>query len=232
MEQQDNPEGKIVQWAEDALHRMRLSFDDLEGKSVLDVGSGENKLAQAAKIVGSSANIYSIDIDRGDNWIELPSNIKRRTAQASAEELPFPDNTFDLIVNIASVDASSIRDEGRVLKPDGEIRINQIGGQVLDMWYVAYYLQVYQNMPRDVVYKKLVEFEESIEAHDGWRPNEYAELEKTSIETLSTDEKLDVIESLVARFEEVSGVPLQCIITDSTCPEPTGYIIGHKPSNA
>jgi SAM-dependent methyltransferase len=167
-------------------------------------------------------------MERRENWSDLSSDLKQQTVEAAAKGLPFPDNYFDLIVNIGSVYAYAIADEARVLKPGGEIRVSGFGGQALDMWYVAYYLQAYEGMPYEQVEKKLSGFEQAIEDNDGWRPNEYAALEEKSIETLTFEEKKIVIEALVARYEEVAGVPMEIRITDSESPEPKGYIVHKK----
>ena len=223
-------DSRIVDKANFILNGVDLSWKDLENKTVLDGGAGEAKLAHGASLVGSTAKIFSVDVEQGDNWMMLPGEVKNLSTQADVEELPFSNDYFDIIINHGSIGPLSIEDELRVLKPGGEIRLTPIGGQILDMWWVGIYLESIKGFTHEQAYEKLQKFEKSIEENDGWRPNEYAELQKASIETLTQEQKIFVIDSLVKQYIQVIGYPLSYVIRDPEADEPNGYIIYKKPS--
>jgi ubiquinone/menaquinone biosynthesis C-methylase UbiE len=218
-----------VQKATSQLNRLGIGWEDIEGKTVLDVGTGGAHLAQAAKLQASTARIFSLDLQRIESWSSLSKEIKGNVLEADAEALPFPDNSMDLILNVASMNPTAIHDEVRVLKPGGEIRIAPIGGQLLEMWNVAHYLQLYKGWSMEAIQDKLYEFEQSIIDNDGFRPNEYASLQEAAIRTLTQDDKLTVINALVARYEEVSGLTLDYSVTNPEADEPNGFIVYRKP---
>jgi SAM-dependent methyltransferase len=222
---------QIIDGADAVLTRAGLTWKDLEHKTVLDGGAGEAYIARAAEGVGSTAKIYSVDARRRSSWAGFPSDGKVHALEALVQELPFPDNTFDLIINSCSVDASEIKDEARVLRPGGEIRITPIVGQILDLWNVGCYLQEVKGVPAEKVVEKLIQFEQSMNDNEGWRPSEYAQLEKDAIHVLTQAQKLQVIDSLVKRFTDFSGLPLSYVIWDRDAREPDGYIIYTKPVN-
>jgi len=222
-------ESALVHTMTSVLKGMGLTWEDLDGKKVLDGGASELRLDRAAKIQGSSAQIFSVDFDNWKYWPGLPAESKTRAADAYAEQLPFPDNTFDLIINNAAAIGASILDEARVLKPGGEIRITPIGGQIRDMWDVACYLDECIGLPQEEITKKLQEFEWFIEDHDGWRPNEFAKLEEAAEKTLTKEQKLGVLDKLVTRYSDMTGLPLDYIITNPEASRPDGYIVYTKP---
>jgi SAM-dependent methyltransferase len=92
------------------------------GKRLLDISCGEGKLIQIAQNEG----LFSIGIDFSESAIKKGSKEipLAKWAVADAEHLPFPDNSFDYITNIGSLEhyenpyrgASEI---ARVLHPGG-----------------------------------------------------------------------------------------------------------------
>lgn len=220
---------EIINRAGFILSRMELNWKLLDGRKVLDVGAGEAVVAQAGKVLKSTAEIHSVDVERSNKWVFLPGDIKEKTIQAKAEELPYKDNTFDLIINHASVSPLSIRDEVRVLKPGGEIRIAPIGGQTLEMWNIVYFLTIYRNWSPEKAHEYIAEVEKFIDLNDGARPEEYARLEEETKEMLSKEEKLYVIDSLVQRYGEVTGFDFRYRVMNPDDPEPNGYMVYKKP---
>ncbi len=81
---------------ETAQNLIRLIADRLENDSeILDLGSGTSFVAKQIP----NLNICEVDIaqDMLNSWVERPSNIK--TLVADFENLPFSENSFDLILS-------------------------------------------------------------------------------------------------------------------------------------
>lgn len=118
------------------LHRLWKRFTIAEagvraGQQVLDVASGTGDLAKAfAKIIGAKGKVIMTDIN--DAMLEVGrdrladagiiGNIE--TVQANAENLPFPDDTFDCVTiafglrNVTDK-LAALKSMYRVLKPGG-----------------------------------------------------------------------------------------------------------------
>jgi ubiquinone/menaquinone biosynthesis C-methylase UbiE len=98
----------------------------IEGKQVLEVGSGRGG---GAKYIAGNLNPASyIGMDLAQNAVDLANNLHKlpnlKFIQGSAESIPFPDNTFDVIVNVESCHAYGsvskfLSEATRVLKPNG-----------------------------------------------------------------------------------------------------------------
>jgi hypothetical protein len=215
------------------LGNLGLDWKDLDNKDVLDVGALDVKLARAAKKIGSSANIFSVDMDYCDSWTSLPTDIKNKTVVALAEDLPFPDETFDLIVNNGSINPLEIKDEIRVLKSGGEIRVAPIGGFILEIWVISYYLDKYKNWPQKKVEKITNDLEEKVieseQNGDGFLPKEFINLRNMALKTLKQEEKIGLIKSLTNLYSEKIGAPLSYKIRNPEGLEPEGYVIYKKP---
>ncbi len=114
------------------LGNLGLDWPDLEGKSVLDLGAADARLARP----GRRRNMHIVSVD---NHIEHLNKYWRHKIPkdvpyvlADARSLPFPDESFDLVTAHASVplilvrtrdDVQTILSENyRVLKHDGEFR--------------------------------------------------------------------------------------------------------------
>jgi len=105
-----------------ALHE----YPDFKGKKVLDVGSGNGYVL--SKYAAEGAEVFGIDITQAG--IELCRkrfeylNLKGDFRVADAQEIPFPDNTFDCVCSMGVLhhvpDTQKALDEiYRVLRPGG-----------------------------------------------------------------------------------------------------------------
>ena len=105
-----------------------------EGETVLDIGCGGGfDLIFAAIMVGSKGNVTGIDVT--PEMLELSkknlqeASIENVTLrQTNAEELPFPDNNFDVIIsngvlNLIPEKAKAFSEIFRVLKLDGRLMV-------------------------------------------------------------------------------------------------------------
>lgn len=215
------------------LKNLGLTWSDLDNKKVLDVGAGTAKLARAAKQIGSTADIYSVDEDEQNIWSTLPPELKRKCLIASAEALPFSDNSFDLIVNNGSIKPNEITDEIRILKSGGEIRVAPIGGFTSEIWTISYFLEKYEHWTQEKIEKATSDLEkkviESETEGDGVLPTDFTELRDTAFETLTQGEKNDLIESLVERYSKMLGVPLSYRVKNPNDFQPEGYVFYQKP---
>ncbi len=111
------------------LEDLGLDFEYLRNKLILDIGAGAAEVAVAAQEQG--IEVVSVDINPQmyeEQGIPIPDV---PYVKASAEQLPFADKTFDVIISHAgpftiipskeSV-ARMIVEARRVLKDDGELR--------------------------------------------------------------------------------------------------------------
>jgi ubiquinone/menaquinone biosynthesis C-methylase UbiE len=111
------------------------------GEAVLDVGCATGTLAiEAARRVGVNGSVYAID-PRAD----LIARARRKARRAgvdvdlqvgSAEELPFPDGSFDLVLSTLvwhhlphDTLRGAANEARRVLKPTGRLLVVDIGGE-------------------------------------------------------------------------------------------------------
>jgi ubiquinone/menaquinone biosynthesis C-methylase UbiE len=98
----------------------------IEGKHVLEVGSGRGG---GAKHVASALKPASyIGMDLAQNAVDLANSLHKlpnlRFIQGSAEHIPLPDNSIDVVLNVESCHAYGSVDKflsevKRVLKPNG-----------------------------------------------------------------------------------------------------------------
>jgi ubiquinone/menaquinone biosynthesis C-methylase UbiE len=109
------------------MEDLDLKPEDFKGK-ILDVGAGTAQFAKWARDHHVSDQIYSLD-ERGDRLHKEKSVVGR------AEQLPFADNSFDLIVSdgaipnvVFSVEGivQSLLEMWRVIKPGHEIRLARV----------------------------------------------------------------------------------------------------------
>lgn len=127
-------------------YERELGFNrnNLEGKRVLDLGAGQtDRLARDLKEAGINAEVVSVspDFRRGVNRDILTRRYpewKRKGVAAIAQQLPFKDDSFDVIlaaysvINFASNDSDSVQtwisEIARVLKLGGEARLGPTYG--------------------------------------------------------------------------------------------------------
>ena len=86
--------------------------EDLEGKTVLDLGSGEREFfSEDLKSKNINANVYSLNPDySSERYRKTLNNLEswqRKSVAGIAQETPFKDNTFDLVLGLYSVAAFS-----------------------------------------------------------------------------------------------------------------------------
>ena len=125
----ENQETDIEKEAMDDLNDLGLSWDYLKEKLTLDIGAGPAIITETAKKKG----VKVISLDKNpEMWTErnakLPSTLY---VKASAEQLPFQDGVFDLIISHAGPVtntpekkdvAKTLKEAEQVLKNEGEIR--------------------------------------------------------------------------------------------------------------
>jgi SAM-dependent methyltransferase len=103
------------------------------GSSLLDVACGQGRLVELATKLGVKA--YGFDISL--NALKVSDVNELGWAVANGEYMPFPDNTFDYLTNIGSLEhyinpSIGVQEMVRVLKPDGKACI--LLPNVFGMW--------------------------------------------------------------------------------------------------
>jgi arsenite methyltransferase len=105
-----------------------------EGETVLDIGCGGGvDTFIAAMMVGSTGRAVGIDtvpemLKRAEKNLQEMSVANVTFQEASAEALPFPDESFDVIIsngvfNLIPDKEKALREAFRVLKPKGRLMI-------------------------------------------------------------------------------------------------------------
>lgn len=139
---------------EEYFELLHLNSGMISGKKILDIGAGTKRFAKEASELDIGAEIYSVDpiyclsVEKMDKQLlKSKENIeyikafntkvvRQRTAAALAEELPFKEKTFDLVIScfcfpMYANNEQQVRkffaDIARILKRDGEIRLYPVG---------------------------------------------------------------------------------------------------------
>ena len=154
------------------------------GQSVLDIAGGTGDLAaKFSELVGDAGEVVLADINESMLAVGRERLVDRGIlnnvtyVQANAEELPFPDNSFDCITiafglrNVTDKDAA-LRSMYRVLKPGGRVLVLEFSKPVvpgLGPIYDAYSFKLLPLMGKliardDASYRYLAE---SIRMHPG-----------------------------------------------------------------
>ncbi len=105
-----------------------------ESETVLDIGCGGGfDVIFAATMVGSKGNVTGIDVtsemlERSKKNVQETSIENVTLRQTTAEELPFPDNNFDVIIsngvfNLIPEKAKAFSEVFRVLKLSGRLML-------------------------------------------------------------------------------------------------------------
>ena len=119
--------------AANILHHLGLSWEQLRGKTVLDIGAGDAALERAAHKRG--IRLIALDFVAGGTGIvakDLQYLKEIAYVQADACRLPFADETIDLAIAHAGPPHCMVQDQmqlrtllhevNRVIKKDGEFR--------------------------------------------------------------------------------------------------------------
>jgi demethylmenaquinone methyltransferase/2-methoxy-6-polyprenyl-1,4-benzoquinol methylase len=130
------------------------------GHHVLDIAGGTGDLAaKFSKIVGPEGRVVLADINESmlrvgrDKLTDLGIVGNIEYAQANAEALPFPDNTFDCITiafglrNVTDKDAA-LRSMLRVLKPGGRLLVLEFSKPENELLNKAYDTYSFKLLPK------------------------------------------------------------------------------------
>jgi SAM-dependent methyltransferase len=103
-------------------------YDRFAGRRVLDVGSGNGYVL--SRYAGAGADVYGIDITRTGIGLCRSrfalSGLRGHFTVGSAEDLPFPSETFDLVCSMGVLHHTprterAVREVHRVLRPGGRL---------------------------------------------------------------------------------------------------------------
>ncbi|MDD5043484.1 MAG: class I SAM-dependent methyltransferase [Patescibacteria group bacterium] len=109
--------------------KLPAALGDIKDKKILDVGAGTGRLA--LKLARAGAEVTALDISPEMLKILRRKNKQIKTVGGDAEQLPFPDETFDIITAAFLIvhlkNPERFFDEAyRVLKNDGRLVITNI----------------------------------------------------------------------------------------------------------
>jgi SAM-dependent methyltransferase len=113
-----------MQGPQDPLLDRLIDYKALKGKTVLEIGFGTGWLMN--ELIRAGARVHGIDLSRSHEALcrHRFRNSDVKLQVASAENIPYPDNTFDLVaawgvLHHAADDARCYAQVHRVLKPGG-----------------------------------------------------------------------------------------------------------------
>lgn len=111
------------------IEDLRLTPEDFN-KKILDVGAGSAKFAKWAKEHGVNNQIYSVEPQAG----RLAE--REKSVAALAENLPFSDEAFDLVISVASIPNVYLGENSEAIKErvarglNEMVRVTKSGGEV------------------------------------------------------------------------------------------------------
>ncbi|MBM4104388.1 MAG: class I SAM-dependent methyltransferase [Planctomycetes bacterium] len=115
-----------------------LKYTVIKNNQVLEVGSGTGRFSQRIVELGGQLTI----VDIGKNLVEaVRSRLGCRGVAADACQLPFEDNSFDLVISSECIEhtltpCKAIREMCRVCKPGGTVCLTTPN----KLWYPALWL--------------------------------------------------------------------------------------------
>src|SRR5688572_15717330 len=121
------------------------------GHHLLDVACGTGLVAvEAAKILGTAENITCLDPSEG-MLAEARKKLSARFVVGRAEQLPFPDQSFDFLTmgyalrHVTDLEAT-FREYHRVLRPGGKVLILEVtkpAGRFANFCFRTYFGKIY-----------------------------------------------------------------------------------------
>ncbi|MGH2530837.1 MAG: class I SAM-dependent methyltransferase [Thermomicrobiales bacterium] len=134
----------FLPWAEELLHRAAPK----PGERVLDVACGTGAVArQIAPLVGASGSVVGLDLSPGMLAVAgsrpAPAGASITWQQGSADDLPFPNEAFDLVLCQQGLQffpdrPAAVREMRRVLAPGGRAALSVWRGQKHQSLYDAF----------------------------------------------------------------------------------------------
>jgi ubiquinone/menaquinone biosynthesis C-methylase UbiE len=118
---------KIQKYSLQMYHYLAAKAD-LQGKKVLEIGSGRGGGAKHVATYFKPASYTGLDI--ASSAVELANKIHHapglKFIQGSAESIPLPDNSIDVVLNVESCHGygcvdTFLKEVKRVLKPSGQL---------------------------------------------------------------------------------------------------------------
>ena len=115
------------------MYHLVASVKNIEGLNVLEVGSGRGggahyvkKYLKPGKMTGLDISNKAVDFSNGNHSFEGLNYM-----EGNAEDLPFPESSFDLVINVESSHAYGsvekfLSEVKRVLKPGGTFSISDV----------------------------------------------------------------------------------------------------------
>lgn len=113
------------QWTHQVVDAARIAV----GQRVLDVACGTGQLARVASArVGPQGSVAAVDVNRGMLKVAATLAPEIEWYEASAESLPFADESFDAVVSQFGLmffddRAVALREMNRVLRPGGHLAV-------------------------------------------------------------------------------------------------------------
>lgn len=125
------PTNETEYHANRVLRTLDLEWNDLQNKTILDIGAGGGSFAKAAK----QHAIDVVTLDRDEDVLPSDAGI---SVVGIAENLPFVDEVFDLAISTSTIGGpvpfswdeagqhDNVGEALRVLKKDGELRFGPV----------------------------------------------------------------------------------------------------------
>ena len=125
MEHLQSKEDRSAKTVREYFSDLGFTLEGLQGKRTLDIGAGAAEFARYANARG--ANVTSVDMGKYLRPEELSEIAGSGVpyVRASAVQLPFPDNSFDVVISHNSMPNITDQQPAIELAPDGTIIKNE-----------------------------------------------------------------------------------------------------------